>query len=336
MSVTNFIHIGRNKCASTTLQYFFLNNSEALAREGVDYFVWGPMTKAFPNSPGFEHHLQYGAHIKAHPNRSTLISSEDFLAFGRMFAAPQIESLGGAPRKIIAYIRDYPAWVRSAYTETVMTGRSSIDFDLYLRQSAIFISALGPLTAWGDLAGWDNMHVRSLDPSNLHSSDVLHDCAFALGIDEDVVRQHRPDPKHVSPHWICTEIIRYIRAAHSAADWRTFTHEVVYKLQPLIDRAIADAGAEHLKAHYLSLEQAQRLSEMYNSDVDALNARMNSNIPKAKPPLVERAFLPSFDHVPMAVIERLMDISDEEYQLENPPARHALRTAFRWVRNEQI
>jgi hypothetical protein len=335
MTATHFIHIGRNKCASTTLQYFFLNNADLLAREGVDYFIWGAMTKSFPNSPGFYSHLDYNKHIKANPDRSTLISSEDFLAFGRMFAAPQIESLEGARRKIIAYIRDYPGWVRSAYTETVMTGRASLDFDRYLRQSAIFVSALGPLTAWGDLAGWDNMHVRSLDPANLHHGDVLHDCANVMGIDEEIVRQHRPDPKHVSPHWICAEIIRYIRSAHAPADWRTFTHEIVYKLQPLIERAIVDAGAQHLKAHYLTLEQAQQLTDLYNADIEVLNQRTGAAIPKAKPPLVEREFLPSFDHVPMAVIERLMDISDEEYQLENPPPRNALRTAFRWVRNEQ-
>lgn len=336
MTATHFIHIGRNKCASTTLQYFFLNNAARLASEGVDYFIWGAMTKSFPNSPGFFSHLEYSAHIKQNPERSTLISSEDFLAFGRLFAAPQIESLEGARRKVIAYIRDYPSWARSAYTETIMTGRASLDFDLYLRQSGIFISALAPLMHWGEPAGWENMHVRSLDPANLYQGDVLHDCAHVLGIDQDIVRQHRPDPKHVSPHWMCTEIIRYIRGAHAGAEWRSFTHEVVYKLQPLIERAIVEAGAAHVKAHYLSLAQAQQMADLYNSDVDALNARMDSNIPKARAPTVERDFLPSLEHVPVAVLERLMALGEEAFGEEESPARHALRAVFHWVRPAQI
>lgn len=332
MTATQFIHIGRNRCASTTLQYFFLNNIEALAAAGVDYFVFGQMTKSFPNSPGFPTHIQYGAHIKANPNRSTLISNEDFMGYGDLFAPAQVKSLEDAPRRIIAYIRDYCSWVRSAYMETVMTGLACLDFDAYVRQSHVFVSAMPSLQAWGDLAGWDNMHVRALDPANLHQGDVVLDCARVMGLPESIVHGAKLEPKHVSPHWICVEIIRYIRAAHAQADWRTFTHEIVYKLQPLIMRAIVEAGAADVQAEYLTAEHAQRFGDLYNADVAVLNSRMDSNIPRAPAQRADgRSFLPSLEHVPIEVLQALLQLAAEEYGRDVPPAHAALRSAFRWL-----
>lgn len=328
MTATHFIHIGRNKCASTTLQYFFMNNRDALAACGVDYFVFGLISQSFPDVPGFLHHLQWGAHIAANPSRSTLISSEDLMPYGAAFAAPQIEALNGAPRKVIAYIRDYTTWTRSDYAEAVMTGRSTLDYDAYLRKTFHSVSAMDTLSDWGECAGWENMHVRSLAPASLHRGDVLLDCAHVIGIDEAVVRRHRPDPRHISPHWIVTEIIRQVRAADTQADWRSFTHEVIYPLRPLIERAIAETGAQDLPGTYASAEQVAHLTDLFNHDAARLSARLNFPIPEAGVAQA-RVFLPSIDHVPTAVLQRLKDIAAEVYQDDTSPAYSALCSALR-------
>lgn len=333
MTATHYIHIGRNKCASTTLQYFFMNTAESLRREGLDYFVFGEMADAFPNSPGLRTPQDYSAHIAANADRSTLISSEDLLGrLHRTHAEPIISALNGAPRRVIAYIRDYDSWVRSTYMEAVMTGRTALDFDAYLRQADIAISALPKLEFWAKHAGWENMHVRSLDAACLHNGDVLSDCAHAMGLSEHLVQNHRPEPKHVSPHWLCVEMIRFLRASRAQSDWMSFTRDIVYPLRPLIERAIQDTGAQKTPVQYLTPEHSDRLAALYNRDTTALSRRVGAAIPGVAPSISSpRSFLPSIDHVPIEVLQGLLVVADEAFQGADSPARHALG-AFRWAR----
>jgi hypothetical protein len=335
MTVTHYIHIGRNKCASTTLQYFFLNNTQLLQDQGLDYFVFGQMADAFPNAPGIRTPEEYAAHIAANPNRSTLISSEELMGpRHRTHAGPLVDALGDAPRRVIAYIRDYSSWVRSTYMQAVMTGRNALDFDAYLRQTEFTVSAMHALRFWARRAGWENMHVRSLDPACLQQGDVLLDCAQAMSLDAEIVRAHRPEPKHVSPHWLCVEIVRFLRASRAHLDWRSFTHGVVDPLRPLIDEAIACNGADNLPVQYMTPEQSERLTEIYNADVFRLSFRTGANVTGTTPQfLTPRPFLPSIEHVPIEVLRTLMTLADAHFQDASAPARAALGAAFRWARD---
>jgi hypothetical protein len=334
MPATHYIHIGRNKCASSTLQYFFVHNGDVLQREALDYFVFGDATESSIWRRTLRTKEDYARHVAANPNRSTLISSEELMGpRARTHAAPMIQALAGAPRRVIAYIRDYNSWVRSAYMEAVMTGRTTLDFDTYLRQMEFSVSAMISLNLWAQHAGWENMHVRSLDPACLYHGDVLSDCARALGLDEALVAQHRPEPRHVSPHWLCVEIIRYLRASRAQSDWRTFTHEVIFPLRPLIEQAIKTVGADTLPVQYMTPEQSERIAALYNIDAVALSQHMGVAIPEGAAPFAEqRPFLPSIEQVPRELLLEVLNVADAQFKDEEPPAQLALRTALRWVR----
>jgi hypothetical protein len=334
MPATHYIHIGRNKCASSTLQYFFLHNSGLLQREGLDYFMFGDAVQVPVWARGLKTTNHYARQIAGNPNRSTLISSEELMGpRGRARVAPIFSALGGAQRRIIAYIRDYNSWVRSAYMEAVMTGQTTLDFDTYLRQMEFSVSAMPSLTLWAQHAGWDNMHVRSLDPACLHNGDVLSDCARVLGLDQALVDQHRPERRHVSPHWLCVEIIRYLRASRAQSDWHTFTYEVIVPLRPLIEQAIKTVGAENMPVQYMTPEQSERIAALYNIDAGALSQHMGVRIPEGAAPFSEkRPFLPSIEQVPQKLLLEVQAAADAQFEDAEAPAPMALRTALRWVR----
>src|SRR5262249_25405697 len=145
---THFVHIGRNKCASTTLQYFFSNNRDLLAAHGIDYFLIGHMAESFPHEPGFRNDRELKQYVLGHADRATLVSNEMLMALPRPYAAAQISASAGAPYKVIAYIRDYAAWLYSAYAESCMTGWTTLDFDQYYLQHRHGLSALPLLENW--------------------------------------------------------------------------------------------------------------------------------------------------------------------------------------------
>lgn len=323
MQTEHFIHIGRNKAASTTLQQFFDARRIELAAEGVDYFLWGAIAKAYPGAPGFTNSDDYAAHLAKRDSRSTLISSEDLLAYGPSYAGSgMLEALRSHPLRIIAYIRDYASWLTSQYAQVATGGFTTLSCDDFYLSERHGVSALPLLERWAEKTSWSALHVRSLDPAGLFGGNVVSDCANILGLAPHLAESHATSRHHTSPHWLCTEIMRHLRAANSRADAHTFIADVVQPLRPIVDAAIELEPNLPAKVHYWTAEQFEWLVARYNEDVAAISERIGVRIPAmTEQRAAHRTFIPSVKDAPDNVLKHILEaVAAPRFQTEHPQA----------------
>src|SRR5579859_7868096 len=178
-----YLHIGRNKAGSTSLQDFFLARRETLAAAGLRYCLFGHLKDSVPGVLGFQTQFELAADARAGTERAYLVSNEFMFGWPLEYTASMASGLAGLDVRIIAYIRPYGAWICSAYADAVKNGENSRDFDRYLDWMAPRISAGPYLEGWGEAFGWDRVRIRSLDPGDLAGGDLIGDCLTALGLD---------------------------------------------------------------------------------------------------------------------------------------------------------
>lgn len=322
MSATHYIHIGRNRCASTTLQHFFMNSAAALAAHGVDHFVHGRFVTDFPDHPGLANNTEYRAYLKKNPDRSTLISDEWFMALPPAYTRAQIEALEGAPCRVIAYIRDYPSWLRSNYVQSIRAGWPSNGFDEFFERTSGDVSALTSLSNWAHEIGWGSMHVRGLEPRSLYGGDVIQDCVHAMGL-PDIVAEGAARMNQ-SPHWLAVETLRAARLSNPEMSGAEFRKKVGGPLVKVAQFVIERQERAIPPAQYLTPEQFQHLSTAYNTDANVLSELSGSPVLPVQAALSARPFEPSIEAAPRSYFEGLRQrISWPDFGVNHPVAKAA-------------
>lgn len=299
-----YLHIGRNKVGSTTLQDYFYARRDELAAHGITYAMFGHMREWHPDLPGFASADELAAYARAHPDRSVLVSNEFMFPWPRSYTEAVVAALKGVDAKVIAYIRPYAEWISSNYSWEIHMGVSSLDFDHFFEQIRDGVSCWPALEAWGNGMGWENMHIRSLDPRSLRGGNLISDCLSALGMDSGVEESARQLRSNASPNWMVLELVRSLMDQTKDVAWDDpYFRTHVHPLKELMDQAIAASPNGGMKAQYHTAAQLRFLGELYNRDIGAIGELTGVEFPAIPLDRIEeRPFLPSIRMIPKDIM----------------------------------
>jgi hypothetical protein len=310
MTPAIYLHIGRNKVGSKTLQDYFARHADWLAAQGVRYALFGHLCGSMPGLPGFTTPGDLADAFRANPGTAILISHEMISALPPDIGRPIAAALRDVAPHVICYIRPYRDWVRSSYGFDTRIGLNRRDFDTYLAALAPRISCLPALELWGEALGWDRLRVRSTDPRDLVGGGLVQDCLAALGLTppEPVA----PARQNAMPDWRVIELLRSIGGDAAGEGWDFAGRAVAEALHELMDEAIAAGAASPAPATYLTRQQSARLAEQYNNDIAWLHSRTGIALhPDDASGAPERAFLPSAAHISPALLRRVAACASE-------------------------
>ncbi len=301
---TLFLHIGRNKAGSTTLQDFFVAHAQWLAAHGVRYSLFGHESEARPDLPGYPSHLHLLEALRNARGFSILVSNEWISALPADLVEPMVRDLAGARVLVLVYIRPYRDWIVSCYGNDVRRGFNGRDFDSYLERLAARISVWRTLRLWGEGLGWHRVRVRSLDPRDLQGG-LTQDCLAAMGLPHPTGKS--PRASNENPPWTAIELLRLAAVGPDGDGWNEDQLALAAVLTDLVHRATQSCGVEIPRATYLTRPQAEWLAALYNHDLEQIAAHTGvqlqpDNLDYARP----RPFLPTAAHIP---IEILRDIA---------------------------
>ena len=275
MGAKLFLHIGRNRTGSTTLQNTWLRHADDLRASGVQYALFGQQGPAGHDLPSFPSHMALAQYVQDHPSPAILVSHEGLCCFQHEFAEAMAIDLAELDTTLIFYVRPYRDWVVSDYVFNVLIGEQAADFDAYLDDLGDRVRFWPALKTWGDAIGWDRVRVRSLHPDDLAGSDLAVDGMAAIGL---APFTHHPAPRdNASPAWISTELIRFLLndPLEKRASERHKLNEIL-RAGELIDYQVRVAVSKaelHLdRGSYLTRTQSVNLTDLYNSDLDILAA----------------------------------------------------------------
>jgi hypothetical protein len=312
---TLYLHIGRNKAGSTTLQNHWVTHADALRQAGIDYVLFGQ-----PSPPGselltFPSHRLIADFARGQRGRSVLVSHEVISCFPPEVTRNMAADLSDLNVRVIFYVRPYRDWVLSSYNFDVRTGFNKRDFDSYLQNIQPTISFWPMLEVWGEAIGWQNVRVRSLHPRDLQGRDLIGDSDAALGV--TLPPSNLDDRVNTSPSWMVIELLRTIVDREPSGGWNRTGLAVAEALHGYTDAAIEACGATASRVTYLTPRQARGLQDLYNRDLAAIAARTGLPLQPddiEQPP--DRAFLPTAAEVPKNVMRTIL-----EQALETDAAR---------------
>lgn len=303
-----FLHIGRNKVGSTTLQKTWLRNIDTLRTAGIQYAMFGQTSPPGHDFPSFASHLEMAQHVESHPDTATLVSHEGLCCFLPVFAKAMATDLARLNVRILFYVRPYRDWVVSNYAFNILLGLQRGDFDSYLEALGDAARFWPALEVWGEAIGWDRVRVRSLHSDDLVAGDLATDGMVAIGLDPQAIDP--TPPQNGSPIWVSTEIVRFLSGGasihqpideHSLSDIRGLADIVDHEVR----RAASALGVPLERRSYLTADQSARLRALYDHDLDLLALRTGRQLRRDDLDTPPRLFMPSAEHVPPALLETL-------------------------------
>jgi hypothetical protein len=335
-----FIHIGVSKAGSATIQTFLDTHESALRDLSVDYPRLGRLDRNAHHN--FANELkgradkfsaisgnvsQLADYLRDTPYRTTVLSSEGFWTCSAQAVRRFAASLAGvnAPIRIILVIRDRVDIAPSTYAQEVRYGIRTFDFDRFFeqKQARDYFNAFEAANRWADAFGWEALIVRVLDPALLVGGDLITDFLSQIGLDpaSPLIRNLPRGPRvNVSPGWKTLEAVRALfdgggglderhpLASLMAADLPDFRKKRIGWAAEVVGGELAwnlDRG------RYLTMAQAQWLYDAHLKVLDALNARLQCDLPP--PPSLEargfvaRDFMPDASHIPAAELKDFHD-----------------------------
>lgn len=315
-----YLHIGRNKAGSTSLQDFFLAQRDALAAAGLRYCLFGHLKDSVPGVLGFQTQFELAAHARAGADPAYLVSNEFMFGWPLDYTDSMAAGLAGFDVRIIAYIRPYGAWIRSAYADAVKNGENSRDFDRYLDWMAPRISAWPYLEGWGEAFGWDRVRIRSLDPADLVGGELIGDCLTALNLEPALATGAARSNQ--APDWPVVEMLRRLITRDDEAGWDPAARRIADPLRALMEACLSERPVAPID--YLTATQAARLAELYNRDLDLLAERTGVALQPERPTGRDRAALPDFSQIPADLRARwAARAAAPEFRRDHPEAAEA-------------
>jgi hypothetical protein len=315
-----YLHIGRNKAGSTSLQDFFLAQRAMLAEAGLNYCLFGHLWDSVPGVPGFRTQFDLADHARAATDTAYLISNEFMFGWPLEYTHSMAAGLAGFDVRIIAYIRPYGAWIGSAYADAVKNGENSRDFDRYLDWMMPRISAWPYLQGWGEAFGWDRIRIRSLDRGDLARGDLIGDCLTALGLDP--VRADGAGRSNQAPDWPVVEMLRRLITRNDEAGWTPEARVIADPLRGLMEACLAETPVPPIG--YLTAAQAQQLAELYRRDLDLIADHSGVALQPDRGAGRIRTTLPDFTLVPSDLRARwAARAATSEFRRDHPAAASA-------------
>ena len=305
---TLYLHIGRNKVGSTTLQAHFDSHVADLRDNGIDYVFFGQPSPAGSGSPSFVSHHELLAYARGRPGRRVLVSNEGLCCFSPEFTRIMAVDFARIDTRVLLYVRPYREWVLSSYNFEVRTGFNCDDFDDYLARVEAAVGFWPNLEVWGEALGWDKVRVRSLHPADLVGGDLVGDCMAAMGLPGAPARA--AGRANVSPSWWAVEVLRLVRGSGPARGWSHADLAVAQVLHHLTDVAVESSGLRCPAVQYTSRAQAERLGGRYNRDLAVLADKTGTRLqPDLVGSLGERDFVPSARHVPKRILRLIRELA---------------------------
>jgi hypothetical protein len=296
-----FLHIGRNKAGSTTLQDFFLDHRAELQSHGVRYALFGHLKDSVPDVVGFGHQSELAAYARAHPSENILISNEFIFHWPRIYTDSMIDGLEGFDVTVIACLRPYGSWLCSSYAQDIRSGASRCSFDAYYEQIKPSISAWQYLEPWGEGLGWDKIQVLSIDGRNTSWNSLVDDCLSALDIEACLGLSMQP--RNEAPHWAVIELLRRLAERNQNMAWNAMERDIMVPLGSLLEECLTGYPARSPRTQYLTKAQAAELDLLYKMDIARINRCTGTEL--LLPPAValpERPFLPGLSNVPAEIL----------------------------------
>lgn len=324
---TLFLHIGRNKVGSTTLQAYFERQAGYLRQAGFDYVFFGQPSPAGSLLQSFANHREIAAFASGRSGRSVLVSHEGLCCFSAELTQIMATDLAGLDTRVLFYVRPYGAWIVSSYNFDVRTGHNARGFDDYFAGIEDSVSFWPTLAIWGRILGWEKIRVRSLHPADLQGGDLVADCMAALGLDD--APRAGGERANVSPDWWVVEMLRLVAQSGSAAGWTHASLAVAEELHRLTECSAERAGLRCPPARYLSRAQATRMAALYNRDLALLAENSGTRLqPDRDVCPEERGFVPAAEHVPARMIRLIGELATEpENARVHPEAAAFVRSA---------
>jgi hypothetical protein len=316
---TLYLHIGRNKAGSTTLQNYWVAHASELRRAGVQYALFGQPSPPGSGLPTFPTHALLADFVRAEPGRAVLVSHEVICCFTPEVTRRLASDLASLNVQLIFYVRPYREWVLSSYNFDVRTGYNGRDFDRYLEDLRPLISFWPMLEIWGEIIGWDNIRVRSLSRGDLLNGDLIADGNAAIAVSLPPGGSAARD--NASPSWMVIEMLRTIVGRDIADGWQGTDLAIAHKLHDYTDEAIAAGGAFSERVNYFTRHQALGLADLCNRDLAALAEHTGLSLQSDDAgAAAERPFLPSADRVPKDVLCEIVRLASDPAAVEHHPA----------------
>ena len=289
-----FIHIGRGKAGSTTLQSMTRDNRDWFRARGTICPDIGHPTNNFVqlrdelNNSGKEspRAAWLAGLAREHAGENVFVSSEFFLPMRYRCVERLRTMLDGIDVRIVCYIRPYPDWSVSLYTQRLKKGDTTATFEQFFRQSLAQLSVVSQLASWAKLFGWSAVRVRSTDKASLEGGDLVADLCSALGI-ADVPPAVKD--QNLSPAWPELEFMRAFRARHEALGHGRPAPSTIRRLSMLVRDCVGATGGAP-RTSYLRPAHWRAAADLYNHDADLLSRLFGHAIP----PLREAPETPPF------------------------------------------
>ena len=301
---TLFLHIGRGKSGSSTIQSLARDHAPFMASAGVHC----PLT-----SNGLPNHARLAAALcdqkrdpqtlrdfrdalEKSPHPRVFISGEALFSITRDGMRHLKRLLDGREIRILAYVRDYPSWLPSVYAQRTKKATSGLNFDDYFASIRENVTILPRVERWASIFGWKAVRVRTLDPVALTGANLISDVLDALSIEG--APPYVPS-LNVAPHWITLELQRALANAVAGSPLGKIDAKSARTTLRLFE---ACAGAvQPSRAHYLTREQWKELALRYMRDMATVGERTGTWFPVSLKEPEERSFLPGLDAVPDSV-----------------------------------
>ncbi|MBN9022507.1 MAG: hypothetical protein J0H08_10540 [Rhizobiales bacterium] len=301
--MTLFLHIGRGKSGSSTIQGAVKNNHEVMRAQGGIC----PLTPT-----GEARHMALASALSVdgsdlltirrfrrvlakHDNAKVFVSAENLFSLSTASIEHLKRLVKGRETRIICYVRDYPGWLQSLYAQSTKRGVNHLDFDDFYETSRSRISILPSLNRWAKVFGWDAMRIRPLEADALVGGDLVADVMNALGVEGEI---SNVEALNVSPHWMVVELQRAVVLAGRERSL-PISPQNARHMGRLFERCTGDTASPRIQ--YVTRAQWDDLSALYERDMLTLNANSDVPRPAAPRPPDERAFLPESSRVPEAV-----------------------------------
>lgn len=295
-----YIHIGRGKAASSTIQWTLSHNRQNIVDRGFHWPAFSSTTRGSASGVGFAlmgrtghdtELVSFKDAIRRCDKINSVVSSERLLRASpdRLNSISDETPVGHV--SILLYVREYGDWIRSVYCQNVKKGRVVDDFDkFFTRHNAL--SYQRPIGNWATAFGDDSIRVAYLDALPV---DVIDDLARHIGVEFAKIPN-----KNVSPSWV---EIEFIRALNSVGPIKPPGTGRLLK-------ALRDHAGEHpipVRPQYITPRQHSALVELYEQDAEFAHQRFGAVRPGPVPPVGERPFLPSVRTFPDSLKTMIVD-----------------------------
>jgi hypothetical protein len=322
-----FLHIGRNKAGSTTLQDYFAAHADWLASLGINYALFGHACGTVPGLPNYPSHHDIMRHCQANPEQALLISNELIGGFTPDMAREMARDLAQFEPLVLAYVRPYRDWIRSSYAFDTRIGINGRDIDAYQRHIAPRVSFWPSLAPWGEILGWDRVRVRSVDTRDLAGGDLITDALTAIGLPAPPLQ---PAFSNRMPSWMAIEAMRLVTGKPDGNGWTQATLAMAATLEILIDEATSSCGLAGTPAVYLAQSQARDLADLYNGDLEKLSAASGTVLtPDNAGGAPCRPFLPEAARIPQPILRHVFNrAADADILAAQPETAAFIRARF--------